>query len=399
MAVIALVANSLHYNAIIGYNRYVISFGQALNSILREEPVWIPLPSGVHPIIEKQLPGRILRPIRRGIIPGSYDWLGAERRVKPILWHVLTDLPAPLLVRGPVIVTCHGLPRWLRHRHMIRDGQLSGSYWQYQDFPFRLSTYFGLARDWLATKLALHRASAIIADSNYVRWELVNKFGIRPEKIHIVHLAADPVFWRSRAAEEIEEVRTRYGLPDQFVLGVASFSRTKNTEGLLRLAADLARAQLPPLVLVGPAGSMDKYLEIARAYRLFPGRTLFMLQNIPDDDLACVYRAACVFVNLAWEESFGLPIVEAMTCGIPVVGSNRTAVPEVIGEGGIVVDPADSTEVYRTVREVVTSPQRHAELRLRARARAQDFSWSKAAREVVAIYEKTIGERLGHSFV
>ncbi len=144
-------------------------------------------------------------------------------------------------------------------------------------------------------------------------------------------------------------------------------------------------------MLIGPAGAVDRYAREATAGKLVPGKTVFLLQNIPDNDLACVYRAAAVFVNLAWEESFGLPIVEAMTSGTAVIGSDRTAVPEVIGTGGLVVDPADPATVFRAVRGVLTDAALQTDLKGRALARAAAFSWDRAARETAAVYARALG--------
>jgi glycosyltransferase involved in cell wall biosynthesis len=206
-------------------------------------------------------------------------------------------------------------------------------------------------------------------------------------------LAPDPVFGKPRDRTDVESIAAKHGLPSRFVLGVASFSKTKNTEGLLRLASALAEAGLPPMVLVGPAGAVDRYVREAEARRLAIGRDVYLLHNIPDDDLACVYRLADVFVNLAWEESFGLPIVEAMVSGTPVVGSNRTAVPEVIGSGGLVVDPSNEDEVVRTIQDVLVNSDLRADLRNRALIRARDFSWEKAAAQTAAVYDRVVGLR------
>jgi glycosyltransferase involved in cell wall biosynthesis len=390
---IALVSSLLHFPAMVGYNRYSVSLARELALCAPGELAWVPLPAGVHPTIRSQLPGTVLPSVRRGWLPRSFDWAGVERRLRPALWHVLTDLPVPLFVRAPVVVTCHGLPRWYRHRHMVLDGLLAGTFWDYQDFPRGRCARRAMAREWAATKLGLWRATAVLADSEYVRWELVNKFGVRADKIHLVRLAPDPVFVRSRTPAEVEVVRAKYGLPPRFALAVASFSRTKNTAGLLKLAGGLAEAGLPPMVLVGPAGSVAQYTRQAEAGRLVPGKTVFLLHNIPDDDLACVYRAADVFVNLAWEESFALPIVEAMASGTAVVGSDRTAVPEIVGAGSLVVNPADPDAVFRTVRGVLTDANLRADLEARARVRATDFSWEKAARETAAIYDQVLAPR------
>jgi glycosyltransferase involved in cell wall biosynthesis len=274
---------------------------------------------------------------------------------------------------------------------MLSEGLLPGRFEDYQDVATGWGIRRAMALEWLATRCGLLRATAILADSEYVRWELVNKFRIGADKIHLIHLAPDRVFSMERSLADIETVRARYHLPSRFVLGVASFSRTKNTEGLLSLASGLAEAAQPPMVLVGPAGAVKRYAQLARDERLVPGKTVFLLHNIPDDDLACLYRAADVFVNLAWEESFGLPIVEAMAGGTAVVGSNRTAVPEIIGAGGLVVDPVNSDAVFRVVRDVLTDRDLRADLKGRALSRAADFSWEKTARGVAAVYDRALG--------
>ncbi len=388
---VALISSLLHHPTMVGYNRYSVSLARELARYWSGGLAWVPLPSGIHPVIREQLAGPIAPAVRPGPFSRTLDWSGTERCLRPALWHVLTDDPVPLIVGRPVVVTCHGLPRWQRHRHMIADGHLRGTFWDYQDFLPSLGARFAMLRQWIATNLALRRATAIIADSEYVRWELVTKLGIRSDKIHVAYLAPDAAFLKHRPPDEVRAVLAKHGLPPQFVLGVASFSRTKNTAGLLRLAADLADAGLPPVVLVGPAGAVEHYTREAEAARLVPGKTVFLLRNIPDEELACLYRAARVFVNLAWEESFGLPIVEAMAGGTPVVGSSLTAVPEVIGTGGVVVNPADPEEVFAAVRGVLGNAALWAKLSHAARARAADFSWDRTARAVAAVYARVSG--------
>jgi glycosyltransferase involved in cell wall biosynthesis len=268
---------------------------------------------------------------------------------------------------------------------MLRDNLLPGRLADYQDQPISWRSLKGMCTHWLATKLGLHRAQAIIADSYYVKWESVHKFGVPDDKIHVVYLAPHTVFYRSRQPKEIEEIRAKYQLPSRYVLGVASFSRTKNTEGLMRVAKFLATERLPPLVLVGAAGVKQWYLQKAKDLQLVPDDTIYMLYNIADEDLACIYRAADLFVNLAWEESFALPVVEAMASGVPVIGTNLTAVPEIIGSGGLTVSPTDEEAVFDLIRSVINDEQLRNELRQRALRRAADFSWSKTAQGVIAV--------------
>jgi glycosyltransferase involved in cell wall biosynthesis len=385
---VAFISNMWHVSRSVGYNRYAISLLRALQRTAEADwELCGEHERGLHPAMRDGLAGTAhCLPLGRGTLATQYACRRLDRRVRPALWHVLTDEPAPLLARGPVVVTCHGLPRWLRFRHLLADRKVPGGYWDYQEFPdswgFRRLAF---RQRWL-WKAYLWKADAVIAVSDYVRWELTEKFGVPARKITVVHEAADPLFHQPRPAGEVESARHRYGLPPRYVLAVASFARTKNTEGLLALAVELKKAAEARLVLVGPAGVRDRYVRLARQLGLEPGEDVWLLEDILDTDLACLYRGAEVFVNLAWEESFGLPIAEAMASGTPVVASCLTAVPEIVGDGGLLVDPADRQAVADLVLRILADTALREDLRARARRRGQAFSWAAAAAQTWNVY-------------
>jgi glycosyltransferase involved in cell wall biosynthesis len=388
-------SNFWHIPRTVGYNRYALNLVPAIQ---KQRPGRWTLfgysENPVHPLYRPQLDGEMRSVGDGGRIGVQARFRRVERNDSVDLWHVLTDEPVPLLANAPVVMTCHGLPRWLRHRHMLRDGQLPGKFADYQDHRLGWTTGWFYLRHWLWWKAAVLRADAIFADSEYVRWELTEKFGVPARKIHVVYLAADPLFERPRSADEVRQTREHFGLPEVYVLAVASFSRTKNTDGLLRLAKQLGQLRPPvPMVLVGPAGIRNHYEEVARRQGLSAGRDIWLIEDVFDDELCCLYRGARLFVNLAWEESFCLPAVEAMAAGIPVVGSSLTAVPEIVGDGGLLADPRDPEGVFATVRSVLTSPSHANELRERAARRNRFFSWEKSARQTLSVYDQVLAAR------
>ncbi len=386
---VAAVSCLLHVPGLFGYNRLTVSLAAAAARQGLVEWTWVGPPGGVHPSLDPLLPGR-----RYPMPETARRWpqvqaalRRADRDLRPDVWHVLTDEPVPLFANAPLVITCTGLPRWLRHQHMIRDRLLPGRVWDYQDYPRSCGALRSMAAQYLAWKLAFARAEVVIAISKYVRWELIHRFAVPGRKIVVSYLAADPTFAAPRSESAVTAVRERYKLPDRFWLAVASWSKTKNTPGLLRLARDLSAGPDPvPGVLVAAAGHAAQYQTEAERLGLTVGRDVLFLWSIPDDELACVYRAAAVFVNLAWEESFALPVVEAMSSGTPIVASRLTALPEIVADGGLTVDPRDPAAVARTVRSVLDHADLRADLIDRGTRRAGDFSWDKSAREMAAVY-------------
>ena len=266
------------------------------------EWTWVGPPGGVHPSLDPLLPGR-----RYPMPETARRWpqvqaalRRADRDLRPDVWHVLTDEPVPLFANAPLVITCTGLPRWLRHQHMIRDRLLPGAVWDYQDYPRSCGALRSMAAQYLAWKLAFARAEVVIAINKYVRWELIHRFAVPGRKIVVSYLAADPTFAAPRSESAVTAVREWYKLPDRFWLAVASWSKTKNTPGLLRLARDLSAGPDPvPGVLVAAAGHAWQYQTEAERLGLTVGRDVLFLWSIPDDELACVSpgRPRC---SLTW---------------------------------------------------------------------------------------------------
>jgi glycosyltransferase involved in cell wall biosynthesis len=185
---------------------------------------------------------------------------------------------------------------------------------------------------------------------------------------------------------ETRAVLARYGLEPGFLFSLGRLNRRKNLGALLRAFAAV-RARGPAELALVIGGKPDHGAEqIMRAARE-AGRTsrIHWVGLIPEADLPAFYSGAACFVYPSLFEGFGLPLVEAMACGCPVVSSDRTACPEVVGEAGLLVDPEDATSIAAAIARILGEEDLRAELRQRGLARSRLFTWGETARRTLAV--------------
>ncbi|HIQ00922.1 MAG TPA: glycosyltransferase family 1 protein [Anaerolineales bacterium] len=240
---------------------------------------------------------------------------------------------------------------------------------------------------------AVRRANHILADSEATRADLIRLLEVPPEKVTTVHLAADPAF-RPLPASRVETALARYGLRRGYLLFVGTLEPRKNLPGLLtayRILLDRGETDAP-LVIVGGRGWL--YDEVfARVEELgLTGRVRF-LPNIPDTDLPALYNGAVLLTTPSFYEGFGLPALEAMACGTPVVVSNQGSLPEVVGEAGVQVDPEEPEAIAEGLAAVLGQPDLQARLREAGPARAGRFTWEETARRTLAVYHRVLAHR------
>jgi len=240
----------------------------------------------------------------------------------------------------------------------------------------------------LTTRWHVRVATHILADSGVTRHDLIQLYGADPARVTVVYPGCDPAF-RPAPESEVAAVRQRYGIAGDYVLHVGTLQPRKNLERLLDAFVAL-QSQLTcglRLVLVGRKGWLfeglfHKVRELGlKDQVIFPG-------FVPDEDLPALMTGARVLAMPSLYEGFGLPVVEAMACGTPVVCSNRSSLPEVAGEAALLVDPLDVGAWTEALEKVLWDEELRRELRERGFRQAQKFTWEEAARRALEVFQK-----------
>lgn len=233
----------------------------------------------------------------------------------------------------------------------------------------------------------LRAADVIITPSECSRQDAIKYYGLPEEKIKVIYEAPAPTFTPLTDPASLSRVRQKYSLPQKFILNVGTIEPRKNLSALLEAFHPLL-VDWPDLklVLVGKRGWLyESFFQRLQTLGLqdcviFPG-------YVDEADLPAFYQLAEVFVFPSLYEGFGLPPLEAMAGGAPVVSSNRSSLPEVVGEAGLLVDPTDPAALNLAVRQVLGDSQLQANLRARGLAQARKFSWQKAVDELEEVYQ------------
>lgn len=232
-------------------------------------------------------------------------------------------------------------------------------------------------------RLYARRAAAIVADSEYSKRAIVARLGLAPAKVTVIPVALGAEF---RPEPLTDAVKLRYGIASPYILYVGNFMPHKNLPRLLSAYAGLPGPLRAghALVLAGGGRAGRPALE-ALAARLGVAERVMFPGLVDDRDLPALYAGAAVFVLPSLEEGFGLPALEAMACGAPVVASNRGALPEVVGDAALTVDPEAEAEIVDALARVLSDAALARDLAGRGRARAPLFSSERTAERVVAL--------------
>ncbi|MCA9859313.1 MAG: glycosyltransferase family 4 protein [Thermomicrobiales bacterium] len=233
-----------------------------------------------------------------------------------------------------------------------------------------------------STRWNCRAANGIIAVSHQTRRDLIELLGVHPEKIRVIYHGVDTRFSPATDAA-VAQIRAELALPDRFVLAVGSLHSRKNLGRLIAAFERLAPAHPElGLVLVGsPGWNAESIFErIAQS----PFRTRIRAPGfVRNDQLPALYSAAAVMAFVSLYEGFGLPVVESMACGTPVVTSERSSLPEIGGDAALLVDPTDVDAIAAGIDRVLSSAATGQELRTRGLARARSFSWQDCAKETL----------------
>jgi glycosyltransferase involved in cell wall biosynthesis len=237
------------------------------------------------------------------------------------------------------------------------------------------------------TRLSVRRARRVIAISENTKRDVVQQYGISPDKVDLVYYGLDPSF-RPLPADQIAHFRAERRLPERFILFVGTLEPRKNVVRLIEAYAQLP-ADRPPLMLIGGKGWLydDVY---ARVEDLDLAGEVEFVGYVPGEDLPWWYNAADIFVYPSLYEGFGLPPLEAMACGTPVVSSMVSSLPEVVGPGGLLVDPTDTGALASAMEQLLTDRDAHDRIEAAGLAQAKTFSWQEAARRTVDSYRRAL---------
>ena len=303
-------------------------------------------------------------------IPGTVPW--DQIAVPWIAWKKRLDVifnpkfTIPFLAKAKKMFVLHGSEWFVIPEHFLRHDR-----WYFNTF----------------VPLYCRHADAFIAVSNAVKADVVKHTGIDPRKVFPIHNGFDPgLFQPVRDPERLRAVREKYKLPQRFILWCGQIESRKNVARLLRAFA-LIKDELPhQLVLAGEQRwSTRTELQVMQELHLedrvhFPGW-------IDHGDLPAVYSLAELFAFPSLYEGFGIPLIEAMACGCPIVTANTCAPPEVLDGAGCLVDPLDVEAIAAGMKRVLLDPELRAGMIARGIERSRAFSWEQCARQVLAVFD------------
>ncbi len=306
-------------------------------------------------------------------------------RVSPIprLW---LRLRMPFLMKWDRVEVAHFpgtiLPAWLPCPAVITFYDLAA--FQYPELydPAELRYYENLIPS------AARCSAAVLAISESTKSDVVEHFGIQPEKVFVTPLGTDGKF--RPVPDAARTVEQRFGLRQPYVLTcVGSGHPRKNLTGTIDAFSRLSRPDLT-LAIVGAADRDEQALGAAERS---PARErIAQLGHVPEEDLPSIYTAAAVFCFPSFYEGFGLPVLEAMACGTPVVCSNTSSLPEVAGDAALSVDPTAPDELVEALRSLLDDPARRQALAARGFDRVKQFTWSRTAALTLKAYQAAAGE-------
>lgn len=326
----------------------------------------------------------VVQPADRLLLLGRSPGVIAEHPVPRILWEQ-TGLPLsiavqrldvfhgpmhvmPILTRVPGVITIHDLA-FLRYPEQLPKNRRS----------FLVT----------ATRLSAHKARRIITVSGNTAADVQDWLGLPEEKVVPIPLAPSPRV-RPVTGRSLEVFRMKWGIERPYIIAVGTLEPRKNLPTLLRAFAKIRDQVEHDLVIVGPDGWLTGELN-QTLHELNLGDRLRLTGFVSDEELGGWYSGADLFCFPSYYEGFGLPSVEAMRCGTPVLASDTSSFPEVVDDAGVLISPHDIDAWAETIRDLLHDPARLAELREKGFARAETFSWSRTAQETYRVYREAAG--------
>lgn len=239
---------------------------------------------------------------------------------------------------------------------------------------------------------SIRRADHVLADSLATKQDIVEVYGTVPEKITVLYSGVNPDFRQITDPDALNSVRQKYGLGNwPYLFTVGTVQPRKNYARLCEAIAQLKEFSDVHLVIAGGKGWLDDNIY-STVERLQLKQRVHFIGFAADEDLPALYSAAVAVPYVSLYEGFGLPVLEAMACGAPVVAANCSSLPEVVGMAGVMVDPYDTDAIADGIRQVLDSSDFRAELQRRGSERARQFTWQRSAQELARVYGELLSE-------
>ncbi len=322
--------------------------------------------------------------------PGEGNLLSGLRNV---IW-LQRDLPSRLAAERADLVHEAAFVGTLRAPCPMIVNVLDTVYaWYPEDFNYKWRLY---ARFWIGP--TARRAAAVITLSEFAQAGIMAAYHIPRERIHVIYPGISEAFRPVQDTEALARVRAKYSLNDDLLLFVGASEGRKNIVALVQAMAKLkATGRFPELqlALVGPRGSAWTQISRTIEREQLVG-TVIPLGFIPEEDLALLYAGARCFVFPSRMEGFGIPLIEAMACGTPVVAAPCPPVPEVVSDAALLADDAGATALAVAIERVLCDGELAQRLRARGLERARVFTWARSAQQMGQVYQE-VAARRGHS--
>ena len=239
---------------------------------------------------------------------------------------------------------------------------------------------------------SLRRSERIVAISNDTKRDLVGYFGVPPEKITVSYCPVPPRFKRVEDHSLLASIRERYGLPEEFILSIGKLEPRKNVDRLIEACATIRKRTGIGLVVAGKRDpAFQGYYDRLRKLGLEQG--VLFTGYVDDSDLPALYSMASIFAYPSLHEGFGIPLLEAMACGTPVVTSNVSALPDVAGNAAVLVDPSSVGSIASGIERIIGDDAYRARLVRAGYERVRDFNAASAAEAIVDLYKKILFPR------
>src|SRR5437588_2422250 len=303
--------------------------------------------------------------------------LSAELRRNPVdVLHV--QYTAPPLAPCPVVATIHDL--------------------SFEHLPETFNRR-SRAQLRLTVRRTARKAAQILTLSEFSRRDIVDTYRIAPDRVSVTPAAAPSHFKPIEDETELRKIREIYGIERDYILSVSSIQPRKNLIRLIEAYSCLRglrpEGKLPQLILVGKRGWLDNETFRA-AQRHSANNDIAFTGYVAENDLSALYSGATCFVYPSFFEGFGLPVLEAMQCGAPVIAGNRTSIPEVVGDAALFFDPFDTTALAQAISKMIDNSDFRSEMRVKGLARAREVDWKQTARMTLQAYQKAVVSKYKH---